>query len=208
MAFELYSHNRGSKIMLVIAFLVVLLWALLLVEIGLGKKDEEKYLKYWNNPNRDTNNRPAYPDWRWGKEDYNGVEQLFSVGSVLILEIPHLTIHHILLYTQCMHPVGALCTSLIMGCCWFVNGFFGVLQWLSNLEDWSNDIKSTDNLQTANAGLSFALVLAYWVYMGFSASDVHKWRKEKKILRQQARAQARELESVAVGIDEERKNGN
>ncbi|KAH7130672.1 hypothetical protein B0J11DRAFT_523800 [Dendryphion nanum] len=187
----------GSKLLLPITFLFIIILILFIAELGASVGEENKYIAYWSAPPVNSSQgkgpRPTYPNWRWkdyGSDSPDGISRFFFRSYTMIAELIHLPIHHYFLLSRKrnLHPIAALVLTFVFFGLWFTQMFWAVLY---SLMDENLDEPTTERVSKAAIAFIVLVDLLYLVYFGCAARQVHVWRKARKAAKLEERAERR-----------------
>lgn len=102
---------------------------------------------------------------------------IFFLLLPISIETVHFSIHVLLYHTGYLHVVAALVLSICMGCAWMQFGMWTILVEMCAETTFPSTWKLLSDLRI---GMCFVMTVMWWIYMGFAAAEVHRWRKEKK----------------------------
>ncbi|KAF2463339.1 uncharacterized protein BDR25DRAFT_298130 [Lindgomyces ingoldianus] len=176
------SHRHGPILLLPITFLIICIWALLIADTIYGKKLSDSYYAayYRYLKTKDHSNMPNSPPVRWEGTDSDGVATFVCHAFIaLIPDTIHLPVQHYLLHTTHLHPVFALCSSLVFALLWLASALLGTFVTMFS-EYGYKEQNAWDELCKAEFSLQYVVVVIYFVYMGFAAAAVHKWRRGRR----------------------------
>ena len=102
-----------------------------------------------------------------------------QAAPALLPETLHIPIHHFLLHKRLMHPIAALCLSLLFLALWLYAGFSSFFAAYGEVVP-SAPHGAWFELLTAIAALQWSVAGFYCAYLGAAAVAVHRWRIGRK----------------------------